>query len=91
MPATRAGLVIDGHLDTIHLRKPAPPRGERRIYLGDWKSVPVYDFERLAPEQAIAGPAIIESAMTTVLLRPHDRAQVTAHGWLDIAVPARSE
>jgi N-methylhydantoinase A len=71
--------------------EPAPPRGERRIYLGDWKTVPVYDFERLAPEQAIAGPAIIESAMTTVLLRPQDRAQVTAHGWLDIAVPARGE
>jgi N-methylhydantoinase A len=69
--------------------EPAPPRGERRIYLGDWKTVPVYDFDRLAPEQKIAGPAIVESAMTTVLLRPQDRAQVTAHGWLDIAVPAR--
>jgi N-methylhydantoinase A len=71
--------------------EPAPPRGERRIYLGDWKTVPVYDFERLAPEQAIAGPAIIESAMTTVLLRPQDKARATAHGWLDIAVPARGE
>jgi N-methylhydantoinase A len=71
--------------------EPAPPRGERRIYLGDWKTVPVYDFDRLAPEQKIAGPAIVESAMTTVLLRPQDRAQVTAHGWLDIAVPTRGE
>ena len=71
--------------------EPAPPRGERRIYLGDWKTVPVYDFERLAPEQAVAGPAIVESAMTTVLLRPKDRAQVTAHGWLDITVSARGE
>jgi len=70
---------------------PAPPRGERRIYLGDWQSVPVYDFERLAPEQTIGGPAIVESAMTTVLLRPGDRARTTAHGWLDIAVPARRE
>ena len=70
---------------------PVAPRGERRIYLGDWISVPVYDFEHLAPEQTIAGPAIVESAMTTVLLRPQDKAQATAHGWLDIAVPARGE
>jgi N-methylhydantoinase A len=69
--------------------EPAPPRGARRIYLGDWISVPVYDFERLAPGQTVAGPAIVESAMTTVLLRPQDKAQVTAHGWLDIAVPVR--
>jgi N-methylhydantoinase A len=68
--------------------EPVPPRGERRIYLGDWISVPVYDFDRLAPEQTIAGPAVVESAMTTVLLRPRDEAQATAHGWLDIRVPA---
>ena len=68
---------------------PAPPRGERRIHLGEWKTAPVYDFDRLAPEQTVAGPAIIESAMTTVLLRPQDIAHVTPHGWLDIAVPAR--
>jgi N-methylhydantoinase A len=74
-----------------HLPKsePAPARGERRIYLGDWKTVPVYDFERLAPEQSITGPAIVESAMTTVLLRPGDTARTTPHGWLDIAVPSR--
>ncbi len=68
---------------------PAPPRGERRVYLGDWKTVPVYDFERLAPEQRVAGPAIVESAMTTVLLRAGDDARATPHGWLDIAVPGR--
>ncbi len=68
-----------------------PPRGERRIYLGGWLTVPVYDFDGLAPTQAIAGPAIIESAMTTVLLGAHDRATVTPHGWLDIAVPVRNQ
>jgi N-methylhydantoinase A/oxoprolinase/acetone carboxylase beta subunit len=30
---------------------------------------PVYDFEALAPQHTIAGPAIIESPITTVLLR----------------------
>jgi len=68
--------------------EPATPRGERRIYLDDWVSTPVYDFDGLAPAQTIAGPAIVESAMTTVLLRPGDRATVTPLGWLDIAVGA---
>jgi N-methylhydantoinase A len=65
----------------------APPRGERRIYLDDWVAAPVYALDALAPAQTIAGPAIIESAMTTVLLRPGDTATVTPQGWLDVAVP----
>jgi N-methylhydantoinase A len=67
------------------------PRAARKIYLGGWLDVPVYDFDALAPSQALAGPAIVESAMTTVLLGPRDRATVTPHGWLDIAVPVRGE
>jgi N-methylhydantoinase A len=67
---------------------PVPPRGERRIYLDDWVAAPVYAFDALAPAQSIAGPAIIESAMTTVLLRPGDAATITPQGWLDVAVPA---
>jgi N-methylhydantoinase A len=66
---------------------PAPPGGERRIYLEDWVMAPVYRFDALAPAQHIAGPGLIESATTTVLLRPGDEARVTAQGWLDIAVP----
>jgi N-methylhydantoinase A len=68
---------------------PGPPRGERRIWLDDWLTAPVYDFAVLAREQTITGPAIVEAAMTTVLLRPGDRGSVTPLGWLDIAVPAR--
>ena len=67
---------------------PTPPRGDRRIWLGEWVAAPVWDFDTLAPAQAIIGPAIVESAMTTVLLRPGDRAAVTPLGWLDIALPA---
>src|SRR5579864_4008848 len=66
----------------------AAPGGERPIYLEDWVTAPVYRFDALAPAQTIAGPSIIESATTTVLLRPRDAARVTAQGWLDISVPA---
>src|SRR6185437_10939899 len=43
----------------------AGPKATRRIYLGDWNEVPVYDFAALAADQAIAGPAIVESDTTT--------------------------
>jgi N-methylhydantoinase A len=65
---------------------PTAPRSERRIYLDDWITTPVYDFDALAPAQTISGPAILESPMTTVLLRPGERAGVTPLGWLDIAI-----
>ena len=65
---------------------PAAPRTERRIYLDAWTSAPVYDFDALAPAQTIMGPAIVELAMTTVLLRAGERATVTPLGWLDIAI-----
>jgi len=65
---------------------PTAPCSQRRIYLDDWIAVPVYDFDGLAPSQTIAGPAIVESAMTTVLLRLGELATVTPLGWLDIAL-----
>jgi len=66
---------------------PAAPLAMRQIYLdGGWTEAAFYDFDALAPNQRIAGPAILESAMTTVLLRPGDEASVTEHGWLDITI-----
>jgi len=87
-----ARVAVSGILDappqepTLPAGEPAAPRGEHRIYLEDWVSAPVYDFDRLVPGQRITGPAVVESAMTTVLLRPGDTASVTERGWLDITV-----
>jgi N-methylhydantoinase A len=67
-------------------RPDAAPRAERRVWLRQWITLPVFEFEDLAPKQIINAPAIVESAMTTVLLRSRDRAVVTPHGWLDITV-----
>lgn len=67
---------------------PVPPKGRRRIHLGDWTEVPVFDFGRLAPEQPLTGPAIVESETTTVVLGSDDRARFDARGWLDIAITA---
>jgi N-methylhydantoinase A len=72
------------HEPALPSAPPSLPAGERRIYLDEFLTAPVYAFDRLAPGQAIAGPAIVESAMTTILLRPGERAVTTPLGWLDI-------
>ena len=61
-------------------------KSRRRVHLGTWTQVPVFDFAALASDQALAGPAIIESDTTTVLLRAGDTARFEARGWLDITV-----
>ena len=67
-------------------RPPAAPGSRRRIYLGAWRDVTVFDFDALAPGQQVTGPALVESATTTVLLRPGDRALTSAIGWLDVSI-----
>jgi N-methylhydantoinase A len=56
----------------------------RRVWLGQWVEVPVYDLDRLPPGAELKGPAIVESETTTVVTREGERAVVTPHGWLDI-------
>ena len=67
---------------------PASPGAVRRVHLGGWRELPVYELDTLAPAQRIDGPAIVESAATTVLLRAGDTARTTPQGWLDVAVAA---
>jgi N-methylhydantoinase A len=70
-------------------RAAVPPRARRRAWLGGaWREVPVFDLDAVGPGQAIEGPAIVETATTTVLLGEGERAVVTPLGWLDIAVSA---
>jgi N-methylhydantoinase A len=65
----------------------AVPQGTRRALLeGGWTDLPVWDFAALAADQAVAGPAIIESATTTILLLPGDQAEMEAGGWLTITL-----
>jgi N-methylhydantoinase A len=64
----------------------AGPKGRRRVWLGGWTDVPVFDFAALGADQALDGPAIVESDTTTVLLRYDDAARFNARGWLDVAV-----
>jgi N-methylhydantoinase A len=60
-----------------------PPSG-RRVWLGGWVEVPVYRLDGVPAGHEVKGPAIFESATTTVLLREGELATVTPRGWLDI-------
>ena len=65
-------------------RRAAPKAGRRRVYLGDWIDVPVFRLDELPAGWETKGPALLESATTTVLVRETERLRVTPHGWLDI-------
>ncbi len=69
---------------------PAPlsdPIGTRRVFVsGAWFETPVYDGAALAPGPDLAGPAIVQSRFTTLVLRPGDRARVLPSGDTLVAV-----
>jgi len=65
---------------------PAEPKGVRAVFLGGPAEVPVYDFDSLAPNHRIAGPALIESETTTILIGRTDVLTVNTLGWLDIEI-----
>jgi N-methylhydantoinase A len=62
----------------------ATPAKTRPAFMGGWVEVPVYRWTALAPGIDIAGPAIVESATTTVVVWEGDRIRMTPHGWLDL-------
>ena len=46
--------------------------------------MPVHRLDALTPGDELKGPALFESATTTVLVREGEHVRVTPHGWLDI-------
>jgi N-methylhydantoinase A len=87
-----ARLAVIGRLPALPSDEARPLRPSvtaprmRRAYLGRWMEVPVHDMDALPPGQEIKGPAIFESATTTVVIRADERALVTPQGWFDIAL-----
>jgi N-methylhydantoinase A len=85
-------LAVVGELPTLPAEPTVAPEGmitpvgHRRVYHNHWLEVPVYPLDRLLPDHEVKGPAIFESATTTVFVRSGDRVRVTPHGWLDIQV-----
>ncbi len=56
--------------------------GRRKVYFeefGEPRETPVYGFEGLRPGNELAGPAIIETPVTTIVVNPGDRAVMDAY------------
>jgi N-methylhydantoinase A len=57
-------------------------KGERQVYFEEnrnFTATRVYDFSHLRPGTEFAGPAIIETPVTTVVVNPHDRAAMDGY------------
>jgi N-methylhydantoinase A len=84
-----ARVAVIGELPALPAEQASAASGDaqpksRRVYLGRWTEVPVYDLESVRAGLEVKGPAIVESSTTTVVLRQDERAVVTPLGWLDI-------
>ena len=56
------------------------PVGTRRIYRDDWAEVPVYRWDELPAGASFSGPALADSAGTTVWVSPDHTARVDQFG-----------
>jgi N-methylhydantoinase A len=65
----------------------AAMKGRRRVWLDGWAEVPVFEFSALKAGQRLAGPAVVESETTTVLLRSGESGELDTRGWLVIDLP----
>jgi N-methylhydantoinase A len=63
--------------------------GARPVFFDDWVETPTYDRPRLAPEDVVHGPAVIEEFGATVPVHPGFRATVDLHGNLLVERNAR--
>jgi N-methylhydantoinase A len=70
--------------DAVATGRALGPPVRRRVWLGGWQEVPVYRLDALPAGHEVKGPALFESATTTVLIRDAEQATVTPRGWLDI-------
>ena len=64
----------------------ASPVSSRRVYLGEWTEASTYAADSLPAGTEIAGPAILESDFTTVLVWPGDHARVDSMGGVQLRV-----
>ncbi len=60
--------------------------GSRRVYFGEWRDAQTYAADSLLAGTEIAGPAILESDFTTILVWPGDYATVDSMGGVELRV-----
>ena len=84
-PTPRPGL---GRAKSLSARlDPKAARGRRTIYWPELKravKTPVYDGARLRPGNRVAGPTVVETTDTTIVVHPGRRLRVDAFGNFEI-------
>jgi N-methylhydantoinase A len=82
---TARGIVERASLEPMALGKPdasAARVGRRPIFVeaaGGFQDADLYDFNRLAPGNVMAGPAVIHTPITTIVLQAHQTGRVDAY------------
>jgi N-methylhydantoinase A/acetophenone carboxylase len=57
--------------------------GERKAYWPEtksWATTPIFQFEQLQPGNVVAGPAVVEAELTTVVVPPGQKFAIEKHG-----------
>ena len=67
-----------------------PSAGHRRVFMGEWLDARTYAADSLPAETKIAGPAVLESDFTTILVWPGDVAEVDSMGGVELRVNLES-
>ncbi len=82
---TARGLMDRPELEPLPLGGADPKRasiGRREIFVearGGLAPAEIYDFERLEPGNVVAGPAVIHTPITTIVVQDHQHGQMDAH------------
>ncbi|KAL0812063.1 hypothetical protein ABMA28_009453, partial [Loxostege sticticalis] len=66
--------------------KPVPEKSVKVYFEGGYQDTQIYLLEKLLPEQQIQGPAIIMDSLSTVLVEPDCRADITKYGDISITI-----
>jgi N-methylhydantoinase A len=53
---------------------------------GQQRETPVYDRSQLPPENTLTGPAIIDDAQSTTVIRPEQTAEIDTYGSVIIEI-----
>ncbi|CAG9792777.1 unnamed protein product [Diatraea saccharalis] len=66
--------------------KPTPEKVVKVYFDGGYQDTQVYLLEKLLPEQEVSGPAIIMDSLSTILVEPDCRAEITKFGDIRITI-----
>ena len=90
-------VTVIGRLPKVTLREQTgsgnsqvSPNLHRRVYMGQWHEVPVYDLQGIPIGAEIVGPAILESEYTSIVVGDGDIASADRFGGVQLQIALQS-